>query len=247
MSIIDQLHALDLNGRQAKIYLAALQLGSASAIEIAKYTSCKHPTVYDALDVLKQRGLVSESTVNNRRLFSAENPEVLLQEEERRMNKLEALLPDLKGLYAGGRHHTRIRLFEGEEGRMTISNELLNVREKKYYYFGSLRNMFARTSSELEEEYYRLRMERGIWSYSIRDRAGEVDYDYMLPGDRNLRRVRFWPGKLEDSVSGLYIYDDRIAVASTLKENYVLVVESRELNILMRNIWNLLWEIAEEP
>ena len=38
MNIIDQLETLGLNGRQAKVYLALLQLGSASVIEIAKAT-----------------------------------------------------------------------------------------------------------------------------------------------------------------------------------------------------------------
>ena len=36
MNLIEQLERLDLKGRQAKVYLALLQLGSASAIEIAK-------------------------------------------------------------------------------------------------------------------------------------------------------------------------------------------------------------------
>ena len=38
MNIIDQLNRLGLNGRQARVYLAILQLGPASAIEIAKFT-----------------------------------------------------------------------------------------------------------------------------------------------------------------------------------------------------------------
>ncbi|MBQ9777250.1 MAG: TrmB family transcriptional regulator, partial [Lentisphaeria bacterium] len=36
MNIIEQLNMLGLNGRQAKVYLTLLQLGSATAIEIAK-------------------------------------------------------------------------------------------------------------------------------------------------------------------------------------------------------------------
>ena len=53
MNFIEQLAELDMNGRQAKVYMALLQLGSASAIELAKHTGFKHPTVYDVLDILK--------------------------------------------------------------------------------------------------------------------------------------------------------------------------------------------------
>ena len=35
MTIIEQLNQLGLNGRQARVYLALLQLGSATAISIA--------------------------------------------------------------------------------------------------------------------------------------------------------------------------------------------------------------------
>ena len=74
MNIIDQLEKLGLNGRQAKVYLALLQLGTGTAIDIAKATRFKHPTVYDVLDVLKERALVTETFEGGRKLFSAEDP-----------------------------------------------------------------------------------------------------------------------------------------------------------------------------
>ena len=74
MNLIEQLERLDLKGRQAKVYLALLQLGSASAIEIAKYTKLKHPTVYDVLDLLREKQLVCETLSGRRRLFSPEDP-----------------------------------------------------------------------------------------------------------------------------------------------------------------------------
>ena len=52
MEILDGLTSLDLSSRQAKVYLALLQLGNASAIELAKTTGFIHPTAYDVLDSL---------------------------------------------------------------------------------------------------------------------------------------------------------------------------------------------------
>ncbi len=245
--IINQLHQLDLNGRQARIYLALLQLGSAGAIEIAKYTKFKHPTVYDVLDDLKERRLVTETMTEGRKLFHAENPDNLQWEIDRRQSVLSALLPDLKTLYQGGEHHTRLHFYEGAEGGDAIRRELLSVREKRYYYFGSVQDMFKLTSNEVEEEFFRIRLRRGIWSYSIRNRAKEVPYDYMKPGDRYLRKVRYLPKPLADNVSGLYFYDDKVAVTSALKENYTFILESRELNVLVHALWDYMWEICEEP
>jgi len=71
MNIIEQLNQLGLNGRQARVYLALLQLGSATAIEIAKYTKYKHPTVYDVLDILKEKRLITETFSGGRKIFSS--------------------------------------------------------------------------------------------------------------------------------------------------------------------------------
>ena len=79
MNIIEQLNMLGLNGRQAKVYLTLLQLGSATAIEIAKAAKYKHPTVYDVLDALKEKRLVTETLSNGKKLFCAEDPETFQQ------------------------------------------------------------------------------------------------------------------------------------------------------------------------
>ena len=69
----------------------------------------------------------------------------------------------------------------------------------------------------------------------------------MQPGEANLRNVRYFPRPMSDSVSGFYIYDDKIMVSSALKENYTVIIESRELFTLMKALWQCIWEISEEP
>ncbi len=244
MNIVGQLETLGLNGRQAKIYLALLQLGSASAIEIAKATGFKHPTVYDVLEVLKSRRLVSESLSAGRKLFVAEDPRALKLVEEERTSTIEALLPDLQALYQGGTRRPRIRIFEGPESAALVDEQLLNVKSGEYFYFGSVREMFQLQSREKLEEYYRKRLERGIWSYAIRVRGAEDTFDYMQSGDRHLRKVRYLPRPILEDVAGLYLFDGQVAVLSALKENYALIIQSRELFTLLKTVWLCIWEVA---
>lgn len=247
MNLIEQLERLDLKGRQAKVYLALLQLGSASAIEIAKYTKLKHPTVYDVLDLLREKQLVCETLSGRRRLFSPENPARLAEIENRRKEALDAVLPDLHALYRGGEKRPRVHYYEGAEGGEALQAALLDVRSKEYFYFGAVQEMLKLSSPEREAEYVRQRIRRGIWSWSIRNRAREVAEEYMLPGERNLRHVRYFPRAISDNISGLYLFDETVAVASGLKENYTIFIESGELFILMKSLWQCMWEISEEP
>ncbi len=248
MNLMEQLERLDLKGRQAKVYLALLQLGSASAIEIAKYTKLKHPTVYDVLDLLREKQLVCETVSGRRRLFSPEDPARLAEIENRRKEALDAVLPDLYALYCGGEKRPRVHYYEGAEGGEALRSALLNVKAKEYFYFGAVREMLKLSTPECEAEYVRQRIRRGIWSWSIRNRAREMpEEEYMRPGEKNLRHVRYFPRAISDNISGLYLFDRTVAIASGLKENYTVFLESEELFILMKSLWQCMWEISEEP
>ena len=248
MNLIEQLERLDLKGRQAKVYLALLQLGSASAIEIAKYTKLKHPTVYDVLDLLREKQLVCETVSGRRRLFSPEDPARLAEIENRRKEALDAVLPDLYALYRGGEKRPRVHYYEGAEGGEALRSALLNVKAKEYFYFGAVREMLKLSTPECEAEYVRQRIRRGIWSWSIRNRAREMpEEEYMRPGEKNLRHVGYFPRAISDNISGLYLFDRTVAIASGLKENYTVFLESEELFILMKSLWQCMWEISEEP
>lgn len=248
MNLMEQLERLDLKGRQAKVYLALLQLGSASAIEIAKYTKLKHPTVYDVLDLLREKQLVCETVSGRRRLFSPEDPARLAEIENRRKEALDAVLPDLHALYRGGEKRPRVHYYEGAEGGEALRSALLNVKAKEYFYFGAVREMLKLSTPECEAEYVRQRIRRGIWSWSIRNRAREMpEEEYMRPGEKNLRHVRYFPRAISDNISGLYLFDRTVAIASGLKENYTVFLESEELFILMKSLWQCMWEISEEP
>lgn len=248
MNFIDQLNQLGLNGRQSKVYLALLQLGSAGAIELAKSTRLKHPTVYDVLDVLKEKGLAVESIVDNRKVYTAGDPSELQAAEDRRQNALDRILPDLKALYLAGEKRPRIRVYDEAPGYLKVHEELLTVKSGEYFYFGSVREMFQLNTEETLREFYRRRIERGIRSNAIRNyNPDECAIDYMQPGEHNLRQVRYLPTLIAGDIAGLYLYDGKIAVLSALKEKYAMIIESEELFRLLKTVWDLLWQICIPP
>ena len=59
METIDVLERVGLKGKEASVYLALLELGTASVESIAKKAGTKRPTTYLVLDDLQNRGLVS--------------------------------------------------------------------------------------------------------------------------------------------------------------------------------------------
>ena len=246
MDFAEQLALLGLNGRQGKIYLTLLQFGSASAIELAKHTGFKHPTVYDVLELLKNKGLVSETFSDGRKLFSAESPENLQVFESRRQHVLDEIFPSLWELYLGRNRQPKIRFYEGHEAQLKVDEELLNIKTGEYFYFGSVQEILKRNTREYLEEFYQRRTARGIWSNAIRTPPPKTMLDCMQSGERHLRRVRYLPTPIREDIAELYIYDGKIAILSTWKENYSMILESHDLFLLLKTIWQCLWAVAQE-
>ena len=59
MKIENVLKAYGLNEKQIKVYLACLELGSASVQKISQKSGLIRTTVYEVLETLKQRGFTS--------------------------------------------------------------------------------------------------------------------------------------------------------------------------------------------
>jgi len=246
MTAQEQLRDLGIEGKRAKVYLALLQAGAASASEIAKLTKLKRPTVYDLLDELIESKLVSTGFSGNMKIFSAEDPERIADGLRRKLASAEALMPDLKALYAQGARKPRVRYYEGVEGIKAVCEDILSVKAGEYHYFGSIHEMFLTTGREYQNDYVERRIKRGVWSNAIRVKDKEVDDEFMRSSPKNLRRVRFFPNPIGEEIASLFIYDDKVAIHSGLKENYAMIIESPELTALMREVWKCAWDVATE-
>ena len=64
------LKQLGLLEKEAKVYLASLELGEATVLELAKKSALNRTTVYVEIEKLGQRGLVSSIEKGKKRYFS---------------------------------------------------------------------------------------------------------------------------------------------------------------------------------
>jgi HTH-type transcriptional regulator, sugar sensing transcriptional regulator len=246
MDIREHLARLGLAGKRGDIYLALLRGGAATATQIARATRFKRPTVYDILAELQRLELVSETSAGKRRLFAAEGPERLEQMLERQREHLRAALPELQALHGQGPGRPKVRLYEGVEGVRSVNEDILTARSGEYFWFGSIKEIVDVVGRDYLEDWVRRRIEKGIWSNSIRVREKDPPEAYLTGGAKNLRRLRFISRPVREDIAGLYIYDNKVAVTSALKECYGLIVESRELAALLLTLWRVVWDVAEE-
>src|SRR5437899_393424 len=93
-----ELQDLGLSEKEASIYLAALEIGRATADQLAKHAKIKRPTTYVQLESLMKKGLMSTYEEDKKTYFAPESPELLkrfLQKQKEELNSKESELDSL--------------------------------------------------------------------------------------------------------------------------------------------------------
>ena len=89
----DMLRELGLSINEAKVYLALLRSGVTGAGKISDHCKLHRTNVYDALERLEQKGLVSYILKEDTKLFEATDPAALKQILDDQRARLDVLLP----------------------------------------------------------------------------------------------------------------------------------------------------------
>src|SRR3989338_11529589 len=98
MDAIASLQRFGLSEKEAKTYLACLELGETGAGDISIKSNLPRTLVYDILERLIDIGLASYAIKNNKKYFQASNPEKLSRILKEKQESISKILPKLKEL-----------------------------------------------------------------------------------------------------------------------------------------------------
>ena len=241
-----ELVAIGFGEKQAALYLALLEAGRGTAAELAHAAGIKRTTAYDILSELEAKNLVAVTFSGNRRVFAAEPPENLEQVVARQKQVFDRLLPGLNDLFYRHDNRPRVRYYAGVEGIRYVNEEVLKVKSGEYFYFGSMQSFVDTLGMEYLESYVRRRVRKKIWSNALRIRSQEIDDPLAASGDANYRRVRYLTRSLNEDMATLTLFDGKIAVCTSAREGYGMIIESGEMHAILKLVWDCLWAVAEE-
>lgn len=243
-----QLQDIGLSEKEARVYLAALELGATTADKLAKHAKVNRSTTYVQLESLMKNGLISTYEENKKTFFAPESPEflkrLLIKQREdvgAKERNLTAILPDLLQQYAGAGEKPVVRFFPGKEGISAVREEVLTVKEKELFVMFSSDNMTKIFDSKELDSYTVRRRALGIFSkglYTQKDFFDTADLDELT--DR-----RYIPN-LYMSID-IRIFGDKTALFSLEGNCFAMVIDSKQIAASMKNIFNLLWGIGEKP
>jgi len=247
MALEQDLKSIGLEEKEARVYLAALELGSANIQELTKKSNIKRSTVYEMLKNLKELGLISETTKGKRKLFLAAEPEKLKRSIKAKEQLLNEMLPELKSLSNLGSVKPKITYYEGREGLREIWRDALKIKSKMTYWIAPIQDVVETVGEDFLNKYIEERTKKGIWIKTIHITSKIFpDYKYIDPTtyEKTLRQVRFTPAEMNIQ-NTIAIYDNKVAIINSRKEGFGFIMESNDYAETMKVFHDLLWNISK--
>ncbi len=240
MEIVDALTQIGLNEKQASVYLALLELGTADVSEIAKKANIKRPTCYLVLEDLKKQGLVSQvpAKVN---LFTAEDPEKMVGDLYKKQELLKRFLPQLQAFHNAKKEKPAVQLFEGKEGIRLVYDKIFN--SDSVDFFGTVKEALVYDPQGLNAFVDRV----AKMNFRIRDlltlSPEDIGYAKKAKVGKNYE-IKFV--KKENSfLTDNAIFGNNVVFFSFHPQIFAVMITSKEISLAIKTLFEMAWQSAE--
>lgn len=231
------------------MYLSLLHEGEAGARMISSRTGITRTSVYDQIEILKDRGLVADYTTEGATTFQVRDPEQivrLLKEDidvtQGHIEYAQNILPTLRKKATSDQ--PRIVFFEGREGVKQMMKDMLwhdGITLQIYWSYGEAAKVFG---EDFLLWFNDRRIKNKISVRAIWPRAMKKKKDHIFSGHDELVERRYLTCTDVPAMSYV-IYEDKVLFLSSAREAFGYVVTSREHAALQRVQFQALWNTSK--
>jgi sugar-specific transcriptional regulator TrmB len=232
------LHEIGLTSTESEVYLQLLKEDDILASDLADKVSNSRTHVYDTLDDLVDKGLVTYTIKRGKRFYHASHPRKLVDYLSEKKNKIDeqreqmiSLVPEFLKLQQGKKKRLEVELFEGEEGLYTVLRDILRT---------GLNFLVLNASDRFYKDYVAVQkfyrsMKRAKLGARLLYPEGSKPIEYPLDKSKIIAK----------EISGaipIYVYGDNIAMVLNAEE--LLVVKVTNMEIARRHVrqFEILWK-----
>ncbi|MFA5106189.1 MAG: helix-turn-helix domain-containing protein [Candidatus Micrarchaeia archaeon] len=183
---MDILLKLGFSSGEDKVYSAILNSDHATLQRIHEQTGFERRNVYDIINKLIGKGLVSYFTENGHKVYRVTSPKNILsvlEDEERRIAEKKNLLKiqeqQLLRLYESSKPDFDVRIYRGREGLRSLFNEMLEHRD--VHFIGGNWGMVKYLGKEWVDRWMAKRVSRKITMHDIITASAKFFAQYPQP------------------------------------------------------------------
>jgi sugar-specific transcriptional regulator TrmB len=205
-------------------YIIILTNGPISAGRVAKLTHNYRANVYQAIERLKSKGIISETQGKKSKLFEALSPNHILNDFDKKKSALERIIPILNQMKTTSIATTSMRIIEGVNGWKHLLDEFIEIGEERVVY-GIPKEV--EMLSDFFKQYHKKRAQKKIWlrhlfNYEARER---INITNKLPYTQSKYLPKEFDQPVSTSICGplvaLTVYQGK-HIVTILIENQII-------------------------
>lgn len=229
-----------LTEKEIEVYFALLPLGSVSLQELQKRVSLPRTTIYNTLNYLTNKGLVSKIVKQNVTFFQASDPHRLKEELEEKKKLIDSILPELSALKESIKETSSVQIYQGFKGVYTIITEVFKTKQQTYY-FGSYEKSL-KILQHLPEHARLLRIERKIPAKIIVENIDEPIFHTKKY--KSITQMRFLDS-FKEFPCMVFIYGNNVALFTLEGDLIGVIIKNEQVAKALKIVFELYWQQAK--
>lgn len=238
------LQTLGLLPKEVEVYEILLKLGESPISSVLKETNDHPQIIYRAIDGLVTKDLVLVSYRQHRRYVRAEDPRILEKIEEKRLEKVRSLIPELLTLQKSSKD-ALVRVAKGNEAVRTLRQRGVDelASGEVYYVIGASSDRFYEVMGNLYPKIEKKRVKNEIIKKVI---TFENQRESLRDHETNPKYTEF--RYLPESYpipSSTNIFGSTVAIIIWEPEPILITIESAQVAESYKHYFDALWNLAK--
>lgn len=244
--IKETLTKVGLTQGESEIYELLVEIGTCNAGSLIKKASLASSKVYDVLQRLSNKGLVSFSIRNGVKYYDATPPERLIDFiEEKKKNldlaedDIKKIIPIIKGRRESFKESSSVRMFEGDQGPKIVLKELAEESRKEgiNYGFGTPKNPFADFYPHELNEFFKAEKKYKLKTLLLFAKGNKQKQPNAT--------IRYLPPEFFSPVRTM-ITGNKVFLVDFTKPYTSIIIENKQVAESYKEHFKLLWKIAKK-
>lgn len=204
--------SLGLSKNESRIYETLLRYGESGVGMISEKSGVHRRNVYDSVNRLLEKGLVSEIIESVENKYQASEPKKLLEMVQEKVESIEKVLPELNELHFSTPTQYRVHTYKGKEGWKQYMRDIIKTGKPFYSIAAKGGWLDPRVKSYFPSFIEQIRKKK-IKTYHIFDyEAKSLQHPILKSVDENYRCLP----KKYSTTSGIDIFGDRVNILHNL-------------------------------
>lgn len=238
------LEAIGLTKSEIKVYLALLELGSSTTGKIVEKSKASSSKIYEVLDKLMYKGLVSFIIKSGIKYFEAAPPERIMdymkEKEEmfiKQKEDLKKIVPELEIKRTLSKYKSEATIYKGIKGAETAFYDALKLLTPK----DELLVMAAHARSDVLQRFFtkfQKKRVKGKIKQRIIFNEKLKELHYATKEVNKLSQIKFVP---KTAPASFDIFKDRVIIFPESEEILMIVIDNKEVADSFRVQFEMWW------